>query len=86
MHCILCKIIFRKVFICRVHRYAAYMHIYVGKKIILVKSGCYTSRAQRLRKLVCRGWTGLPMPLMTMSMAVMTVLHSVEVVHILLKS
>jgi hypothetical protein len=86
MHCILCKIISRKVFICRVHRYATYMHFYVGKKIILVKSGCYTSGAQRLRKLVCRGWTGLPMPLMTISMTVMIVLHSVEVVHILLKS
>jgi hypothetical protein len=32
---------FGKVFICRVHRYATYMHFYVGKKIILVKSGCY---------------------------------------------
>jgi hypothetical protein len=41
MQCILCKIIFGKVFICRVHRYATYMHIYVGKNFIHVKSGCY---------------------------------------------
>jgi hypothetical protein len=82
MQCILCKIIFGKVFICRVHRYATHMHFYVGKTFILVKSGCYTSGAQRLKKLVCRGWTALPMPLMTMSMTVMTVLHSEEVVHI----
>jgi hypothetical protein len=42
MQCILCEIIFGRFFICTTKWYATYMHFYVDKKFILVKSGCYS--------------------------------------------
>jgi hypothetical protein len=56
MQCILCRIIFEKVFICRVHRYATYMYFNVGKKIILVKSGCYRVNVASPRGAAADRW------------------------------
>jgi hypothetical protein len=41
------RFIFGKFFICTIICYAFYMHSYVDKKFILVKSGCYTALACR---------------------------------------